>query len=270
MGDGYIKLGDIKHEVNQEIVDRLKHHTVVFYLSEPQGYRLCGSGVLVSMGDIYGILTACHVIIEWMEKSTHNRLGILLENGTTAEGIERDKMHAEKIGYIPGFEGPDIGFIVFSPEVVGTIKARKTFYDLKKNYDSLVFECTETTDGAWVCLGAIAEKTAKDAWSGRTVFRCDGLFGGPEEAGVVDGFDYLHFPDKREIDLVEYWGGMSGSGLWRLPVRGSRESGELEIMYGRPILSGIAYRQYPVDGKMWIRCHGPKSIYEKLFAHFGK
>ena len=269
MAEEYIKVKDLSQELRDGIVERLKSHTVVLYLSENSQLQLYGTGVLVSLGDVFGVLTAFHVIQRWMDLSTCDRLGILLENDTNAEGVERHKLHSTKIAFTEGPIGPDIGFVVFSHDVVGAVRSRKVFYDLEKYRESVLAESSEINEGVWVCLGAIDEKTKKDATTGKTIFHCDGLFGGPETAGVVDGFDYFHYPNQSENNPVKSWGGLSGSGLWKVPLKRSSESGTLDIDFDPPMLSGIAFREFRDGDRMSIRCHGPKSIYEKVYAHFG-
>ena len=101
------------------------------------------------------------------------------------------------------------------------------------------------------------------------MFNGDGLFGGPEIMQEIDGYDYLDYPvsplaRKTPPPLPRSWGGMSGSGLWQIPLKSEEDHFEEDnIEYDTPLLSGILFRQRKVSGEMWITCHGRKSVYER-------
>lgn len=108
-----------------------------------------------------------------------------------------------------------------------------------------------------------------DGRGASVIFKGDGLFGGPENVEEIDGYDYFDYPTSplaRQMtpSLPRNWDGMSGSGLWQIPLRENGGNIEVEnIEYDAPLLSGIVFRQRKVDGEMWIRCHGRKSVYQR-------
>ena len=77
-------------------------------------------------------------------------------------------------------------------------------------------------------------------------------------------FDYLEFPVeyKKRYEGPRRFGGCSGGGLWHIQVE--REvSGEIVIK--EKILSGVAFYETRLsDGKRIIKCHGRKSIYQRV------
>lgn len=60
-----------------------------------------------------------------------------------------------------------------------------------------------------------------------------------------------------------YFGGVSGGGLWRVQIYHSPESGHIE---SKVVLEGIAFYELGTgNGKGIVRCHGVQSI-EKALA----
>ena len=118
----------------------------------------------------------------------------------------------------------------------------------------------------------VGEKTVETPLSGggvRVGFRGDGLIGRPDVAEEIGGYDYLEYlvdPLDSEGPSPESWGGMSGSGLWQIPLR-SQGNG---LDFDSPLLSGICFLEKKVNGEMWIRCHGRKSVYEHAYKAIHK
>lgn len=92
---------------------------------------LGGSGTLVAVDDIHGILTARHVI-EHVEK--HKHVGLVLAGSTKQlHNILLNMDHCQRVVFGP--EGqpsdrPDLAFLALPPDTVGTLKAKKSFYNL--------------------------------------------------------------------------------------------------------------------------------------------
>jgi hypothetical protein len=119
--------------------------------------------------------------------------------------------------------------------------------------------------GLWAVLGAPAEQSSfgeKEA-----VLKISLLASIVAAAHTRDGFDYVdlsYFHEGRP-DLPQSYGGVSGSGLWRLPI--SRDGDGAIVWNGEVHLEGVAFFQKPasaVEGV--IRCHGRLSLYERLLA----
>lgn len=76
-----------------------------------------------------------------------------------------------------------------------------------------------------------------------------------------DNHDYIELSSKRYIP--KSFGGVSGGGVWQVIMQDQPEGGVkiLEIM-----LSGLAfYESARKNDKRIIRCHGKKSIYERIY-----
>ena len=80
-------------------------------------------------------------------------------------------------------------------------------------------------------------------------------------------FDYIDLGlDATAAGALETYGGMSGSGVWRVRLL-CNQSGQLVWRPNELSLEGVAFYESPVaDGHMFIRCHGRKSLYGKGLA----
>ena len=276
---GFRGTGQMKRlpaELRIEIVRRLEHHTVGFLRVKDSTTppKLLGSGVLVSAGNARAILTAHHVIEVIEALPANERLGLLLEEKTNQpQTIDLGGVVLRKIARGTGTTGPDLGAVVLAPAIAGSIGSIKSFYNLDKRRDQMLHEPPDTKIGVWVAQGFIAENTIvaplPDGSGTRVMFNGDGLFGYPDITESIDGYDYLDYPVSplaRQLtpSLPRNWGGMSGSGLWHIPLEskvGNPQADEIE--YDAPLLSGILFRQRKVDDEMWITCHGRKSVYQR-------
>ena len=273
-GTGQMKRLPVQLQI--EIVRRLEHHTVGFLRVKDLTTlpELLGSGVLISAGNARAILTAHHVIEVIEALPANERLGLLLEEKTNQpQTIDLDGVALRKIARGTGATGPDLGAVVLAPPIAGSIGSIKSFYNLDKRRDQMLHKPPDMKIGAWVAQGFIAENTIveplPDGSGTRVMFHGDGLFGYPDIRENIDGYDYLDYPVSplaRQMtpSLPRNWGGMSGSGLWHIPLEskvGNPQADDIE--YDAPLLSGILFRQRKVDGEMWITCHGRKSVYQR-------
>ena len=275
-GTGQIQIQDLPVPLQTKIVSRLGQHTVGFLrvptLSKPP--ELLGSGVLVAVGSARAILTAHHVVEVIDALPEKERLGLLLEKTEQPQTIDTKGVALLKVGRGKNGSGPDLGGVILARSIAGSIGAIKNFYNLDKRRDQMLHKPPDLKNGAWVAQGFIAEKTVvtpfPDGRGAGVVFHGDGLFGGPENVEEIGGYDYLDYPvsplaRQTPPPLPRSWGGMSGSGLWQIPLRDNGGNLEVEnIDYDAPLLSGILFRQRKVDGEMWIRCHGRKSVYQRV------
>ena len=265
---GQIQIKHLPSPLLNKIVERLGQHTVGFLRVQPnRPPELIGCGVLVSAGGARAILTAHHVIEALPEKE---RMGLLLEKTSQPQTIDREGIVPLKIARGTNDSGPDLGAMILAPSIAGSIGSIKSFYNLDKRRDQMLYKPPDLKNGVWVAQGLVAEKTAMtpfpDGHGATVTFNGDGLFGCPENVEEVGGYDYLDYPPsfparQTPLSLPRSWGGMSGSGLWQIPLKSEEDN----IEYDAPLLSGILFRERKVDGEMWITCHGRKSVYEQAF-----
>lgn len=222
-----------------------------------------GSGTLVRIGEIYGILTANHVSRE-LAKEDH--LALILEGKEHQFDIPPKLLDIFPIGEgSVESEGPDLSFIrIFEPKL-GTIKMHKSFYPLLHDRSYLLETPPNLKDGVWYTSGTIAELTKVEQLpDGNQVT----TFGGYVFAtGIEKAFERYDF-DYYDASVM-YGGrsylpnrfqGMSGGGLWQIPIT-EMPDGELKI--GNHFLSGVIFYATEREGDhQQIRCHGRKSVVE--------
>jgi len=229
-----------------------------------------GSGALVTVGAIQGILTAAHVL---EALPTQGRVGLIRYTSTPVIHKQTIEMaFTEKLiirGSGSESDGPDLGFLRLAPDQVATLNATNVFFNLSKRAESILgnrFSCHPYFEG--VC-GIVAEWTIDDtsgeAGRGRLKgFR--GLFGVGKVSGTreVNGYDLVSFEtDRRENEEAPSdYKGVSGAALWR--VYFTRDS-DNQLSVSDKAIFGVAFHQSQlIDGMRTISCHGPKSVYDIL------
>jgi len=226
-----------------------------------------GSGTLVKIGEVYGVLTAQHVVAELK--------GDYLLGLTAAREGETHSFKAQKssIGVIeiasPVSEeyGPDLGFIVLSDwDDVSTIKASRLFYDLSHDSDEWSADPPPLDSGIWFACGAHGERFERifpEAGFDKVVSFQDFCgAGGINRSYKKEGFDYLEMDIEfsEERGMPHSFGGMSGGGLWQVTISRSPEG---ILAPSRFFFSGlIFYQGVTGDGVRFLRCHGRQSVYE--------
>lgn len=244
----------------------LAAYTVAFVRVQdaPDGRRasLLGSGVLVSAGGIRAILTAQHVI-RVLPKS--GRLCVLLERTPEPHSIDTTGLAFLEIARGGReSEGPDLGAVILAPQIAASIAAKKSFVTLDAKREQMLGSPPEIDDGVWFAQGFLEERTVVTLDAdrrGRTTgfFNFTGV-GGPDKVINVGEHDYFEFPVDFGARAVapRSWGGMSGGGLWQVPIR--RVDGGL--IHGSPLLSGLLFYQHPTsDSTCGVRGHGRRSLY---------
>lgn len=263
--------GDLPEPLLNGIIEHLgRNHTAGFYLAEKGNERILGSGVLVSAGGIYAILTAHHVIECIKKPREQKRLGLLFAERSDSHAIDPWAIKLIKIARgEKDSDGPDLGAVVFAPQapILGSIKANKVFYNLDKRRERMLDEPPRLRDGIWAVQGFVEKLTNVETVPGggivRVRFHAATAFS-RHETEENGEYDYLDFPadpsDLRPTSIPpDSWGGMSGGGLWQIPLNQKRKNVERES----PLLSGIMFWQGKADQRVqWIKCHGRRSVYE--------
>jgi hypothetical protein len=204
---------------------------------------LAGSGTLVVIGGVYGILTADHVL---ENLPPTGRVGLTF--GRYPQGpvhrftIAMDVASRFIIAKASGNEsGPDLGFLALPPDAVSALKARASFYEVVSRRTRILSSPPAIESGGWIILGVV------DEWSisgpGESGFKgvkhfttvCGGSAVSHEEQR--DGFDYLYFEVKcsdPEQNRPTSFKGTSGGSLWQLVAQlgvtggvKARKSGEV-------------------------------------------
>lgn len=266
-------VGGLPMQLHEELGKKIYAHTITFVdgsnpAQEPQ---LQGSGTLVKAGDKHAILTAWHVI-QALPQS--DRIGVFLRDTTQLHTLDRQSMSFLKIGYgNVRSEGPDIGAIILSPLVARDLEAMKVFYNLDLRREQQLKNPLDLDDGVWIAQGFLEERSVTSpktaGRSGKKQWYNFSAVGRPEHCDSIGDYDYFMYPVSEEgrKDAPTSWGGMSGGGLWQVPLKregngyiGVRPDQDKELDL---FLSGILFYQVPnTDTQCGVKCHGRKSIYE--------
>lgn len=265
--------GDLPPSVIEAAACGIADYSIGFVRIEntPHGQDavLLGSGTLVSVGSKRAVLTANHVVSILPRVG---RLGLIISPGFQQHTVDTQGLTYLQIarGTVVDADGPDLGAVVLAPSIASAIAAKKTFYNLDLRRDQMVHSPPDLHDGLWFINGFVDEFTAVEPTTGgyssvKGFYNVSGA-GGPDEPMVAGDYDYFAFPvsyDRRSI-APKNFGGMSGGGLWQVPLL---RDGEREIKPETPLLSGVVFYQAPTtDSYCGVKCHGRQSVYRVAYT----
>jgi hypothetical protein len=232
-----------------------------------------GSGTLVAIDGVQGVLTAEHVIRAL--KANKSPVGLIL--------VERDKTQPHRIIFDPtvgstvfpnpddSINGPDLGFLQLDLPTIAAVSAKKSFYNLTLQRDRMLGNQPSHDRGAWFMAGLADEWTTdvenESGFAKMKKFR--GMIGevGFSRRHAREGFDYqiVDAYVGGQSDWPDDFGGFSGSAIWQVLV--DERDGRMQI--SENLLSGVAFYQSSVldkDGRQVreVTCHSSQSIYRNL------
>jgi len=267
------QLKDLSQQFQDNLGTEIGKYTVPLVLD----WTFIGSGTLIRFGACYGILTASHVVSnkDWAVDCgaySRQRLRVVVAEYAHDLFIEARRLEIERTVRKSDEYGPDLAFIrIPESEFLHAILPRKSFFDIRFHADKKFAEA-QKRDGLAVFSGfPAADKFEADAELGFDIV--NGLIGygfitGREKEEEKDGFDYIEVgasyaqPDKSPVSFR----GVSGGGLWQVPVFRKKEHGLGQEYYEGIFLSGVMIYENPiVDQHRRIRGHGPKSLYRIFF-----
>jgi hypothetical protein len=229
-----------------------------------------GSGTLVSVGKVRGILTAAHVLTNLPDQG---EVGIVEYRGQTIHYRKRtiEMANTTKIvlrGDAFGPDGPDLGFLRLAPDTVGWFEAIGSFYNLLK-HRSDTSGAAPSPDSTDAVVGMIDERT-KDLPAERPRERRKGfeaLFsnGTASNDRIVGGYDLFDFSptDYPDFTLPGDYGGTSGGAVWRIYLKVDGEKSDIAGVR----LWGMAYYQTKNEaGGHVLTCHGTGGVYGALMG----
>ena len=199
--------------------------------------HLTGSGTLVRVGGVAGILTAAHVLARLRERT----IGII--PFTRVESTSQFKLDIEEsdLVFAEGWpNGPDLAFLrIANQERVGTLEAWGcVFYNLELNRP-----IPSNADEFCLC-GVIDETRIVEETAGRPpITGYQAMFGAVSSVDVNDGSETLRVRLAHDADIPppQSYGGVSGGALWLI----SRNGTDTPFR----ILVGVAY--YECDADSW-------------------
>lgn len=249
----------------------LAHYAVGFCsIKERDGHDedavSAGSGTLVRVGRVAGIITAAHVLCDLLQIP---RVG-LVRLPTSANTVQRQMIEIEPSDTIildgaAGPDGPDLAFLRLPIVNEANLAATNTFYEVARRRD-VIHTGHPGSALTEAVLGVVEAMTKDVTGTGPSVrsklFTMMLLDGGTGEMRVSDGYDVTVFqPRFEDGDLPPAtYKGVSGGGLWRVYFR---PDGSQQIIDSH--LFGVAFYEQPgIDRRMQLVCHGPRSLYERL------
>lgn len=265
-------VSEIPQHIHDRVADEILRYSVgltkINKTVAGEEVNLIGSGTLVTVCGRLGILTADHVI-EVLKGS--DLLGVMCDiNGPL-------KRHVIPVGFLGlkriargevESDGPDLAFIELPEEGIAYIKSSKVFYNLDKRMEEFSAGFLPVEVGAWFGFGVIGE-TERDLTpegsftSVRGYEAMCGMGGTPKEVTRAE-FDYIEISvdwSGREADIPRSFGGMSGGGVWQVPI----DYVSNEYKSRAPILAGVVFYQSPVErGRRRLICHGRLSVYNRV------
>ena len=266
-----IKITEIPSNVYESITKEIGWYSIG--LGRLQRYKngedfyLIGSGTLIRIGESYGILTAQHVTALFRDCE---EVGFIISPGVHKLVVEIEHLHVIDIAKpSKPSNGPDLSVVILPATLLGTFKATKSFYNISNKREEVLQSSLDLDVGVWILFGFIDEQTiAEGPDRGFTIIKgFHGLCGatGIAKAYIRGDYDFLEVGAQcgdSKLLPVSY-GGASGGGLWRVQLIRSKEG---DIQNRDPILYGVAFYQTEMkEGMRYIRCHGPHSIYQRVF-----
>jgi hypothetical protein len=228
--------------------------------------RCAGSGTLVTVGSLYGILTAAHVLDNLPKKG---QVGLV----THADDPSRFQKqviameHTDSVvmrGTTFDQKGPDLGFLRLPQESVGWITAKNSFYNLNKHRADVLAGNEPTQSHVDAVTGMIHELTTEEPPGRPKVRRISftAIFCGAHLAALryLTNYElhYFELTNDPGFALPQSFGGTSGGSTWRFYV--AEKDDEITVvdrrLVGVPFFQSLTY-----NGKREITCHGPKGIY---------
>jgi hypothetical protein len=199
-----------------------------------------GSGTLVTIGPLFGILTAAHVI-EALPKTGEVGLVVGIEDPSKFQRQTILMEHTDSV-VMPGVRspevGPDLGFLRLPEETIGWLKAQRSFYNLLRRQEDVLANKEPTRSHADVVIGMIHELTA-DVPSDKPFVRRQqftALFGGAK-LGVMrylNGYDIFYYEPAKDFgfELPNSFHGTSGGAIWRFYVEETRHHPKMTRVIG--------------------------------------
>jgi len=237
-----------------------------------------GSGTLVRIGKLAGVLTCSHVI-EQIMKAT--KIGFLCfsvrPEQTQATMIETSLLEPPlSIGSRPWTsDGPDLGFVRLPDRFMPTLEALASVLDLRKQADERDRAGPKGTFQGEVLCGVIAEfafASTVEEHTSKMIFPGFIVPGQVCALPEIDGYDRLAFHPPNVFDdgtQPHSYAGTSGGSLWRVWVEQSEDGG---TRLAERRLLGVPYYETELspDKSRSIVSHGPQSIYERLLPAIRK
>ncbi len=205
------------------LLPHVRQFTIGFVLNDPPAPRVLGSGVLLMVGNVSGILTCAHVTDELQQRAEigllrFNREGIM-QRQKLALGETTTLVIKENLGD-PPWSNPhafDLAFIRLSGQQVATLSAICSFVNYDLNMKMFVDgEPTHRTrvDAVFGLVDEFSEEPVRERGDVTTPMK--GVLTPGHVRERNNGALTLECMDYNVKELPKSFGGTSGGGLWRM------------------------------------------------------
>ena len=274
-----LKVAEIPDAVLDEITDRLMNSTVVLNRVTGEGPDLLpepiGTGTCVSIQNRTCILTAGHV---WDKVRKGGTTMFALSASTFAGSVPTKKIEAVSPRQIwdgkESKEGPDLALLEIPDPYASSIAAKKVLVNLARHKARAGKELRQTRQRAWAVVGMVGSLSGdlqRDYSARRVDVRIEVrafVGGGVQRPAAQDGYDYIEIiADTSLPGVPKCFGGCSGGGLWELGAM--RDEAGVITWDQDPQFWGVAFWAEKISPEQArIRCHGPKSVFEKAWSEW--
>ncbi len=279
-------------DLPREFSAQIDRHLMSFSTPLILDGTLAGSGTFIKCGNLYGILTAYHVAHNPKDRSrafdfsinSKQHLGLsLVNNRPHTFSIPMRLVSCLDIG-IPRHEcsGPDLSVIIL-PECDGrSIEARKSFIDVSIKRKERIASCLALfTEGGTCCAVGFPkhyeESLEPSSGAKRSTYLPSlTLYTIVNKVSKKAGFDFLDLdvvPSRLAgaVNPPPSYKGMSGGGVWVLHLSRDERTNTYSINAPATALAGVVfYETFDGNKPKDLRCHGPKSVYEKVYERLSR
>lgn len=268
----------MQQKIRADLLDRHINNCTIGFTrlietGDDSGVESAGSGTLVTVGSLHGILTAAHVVERLLN---YGKVGLSLV-AKSPDHYQRLVMDMDRIGQPVvikasnfGPLGPDLAFVpLVDNEVLGWLKAKSSFYSLSKRRDAVLSGERPPIPYSDNLVGTIHELT-EEVPSGRPrvrliKFRTIFCPVRPTAVRCFSKHDLIYLRPTTDhepsFNLPLSFEGVSGGAFWKTYV--TEKNGINEVTESR--LMGVPFYQSIADnGKIEITCHWSYSIYKTL------
>jgi hypothetical protein len=271
MNEMELHISDIPQQFLNQICQELSLYSIgLVGLNQGQDseeVKFLGSGTLIEVEGITGILTADHVT---EVLPNYDQIGLALTSELHRYVLEKNILTPIPVGRGQvESKGPDLSVIILPSAAVGQIRAIKSFYNLTRWRDELRNIPFQPSNGLWFVCGFPYKRIASEGPK-RGFADVQGIHGicgvAPIQTVFEEGeYDYLELKvsyDEYKQPLRDFRG-VSGGGLWQIQLIAT-SSGDLRA--GKKILSGVVFYQDIInESSLILRGHGRRSIYKVTY-----
>jgi hypothetical protein len=285
---GYLSLADLSPELQANALHTLACPVIAII---PDGEQV-GSGVLVEVDGVSGILTAEHVVTS---KEFRKAKGLYTVPHIYSEDTVRENtahftgtnIRMDLIRCFPETPrdenkqwGPDLAFIRIprNTNFESELRAvRINFLPFAHDPQMRLERALDKSKSLLAIAGAPVEMSTDVSPSSvdrRAIIEFPvSLAPRFKYRKKKNGYDYFDVPVDRELGvrIPKFFTGVSGGAIWRLVNLFEQDPSMHELKSSDYVLAGIAFYQGLENFRVnFVRGHGPRSLYEKFLPELSK